>query len=211
MFKRTGRTANDNFMLGGIFVFLGGYAGVLTSMVLGHFVNCMTGNSTEIGMSIGHLDLHESSIYAFILFCFIFGAFLSTKIIENVSGGHRVIMLIESVALIGVIGAGETVGLFLAGLAMGMQNGMTTYTTWTEGGKIRSTHVTGTSTDIGVSLSEGDMEEFTFTVFQALVYFAGAVAGYFAFLKFDRLGFATVAVAVFSIATFDYIKEGLTS
>jgi len=211
MFNRTGRSTLDNFMLGGVFVFLGGYGGVLTSIILGHFVNCMTGNSTEVGVSLGFVDFHEALLFLFILICFIFGAFLSTKLINKYVKGHVYSMFIQSMALFLVVVSTETSGLFLAALAMGLQNGMTTYTSWTEGGKIRSTHVTGTTTDIGVSIAEGDKLETSFTIFQALVYLTGAVIGFYSATAFKHTSFAILGIAVLLIAGYDVIKRTIKS
>ena len=210
MFARENRTLWDNVKLGGVFVFLGGYVGVLTSMILGHFVNCMTGNSTETGMSLGHLNFQEFFMFAFIVCCFIFGTFSAAKLIDNTKRGHVWILIAESGILI-LLGSGILAvvpSLFLASLAMGLQNGMSTYTTWSAG-KVRTTHVTGTSTDIGVSLANGDMREFGFTVFQALTYLGGAIFGFFVAREFGELAFAMGGSAILLILVWDMLEQNL--
>lgn len=211
MFNCEDRNLWDNVKLGGIFVFMGGYTGVLTSVILGHFVNCMTGTVTETGVSIGELHLHEALVFFLVVSCFIFGAYTSAKIIDNQKRGHIKILIYEAVALIFVSilsGHHEEIALIFAGLAMGIQNGMTTYTTWTRG-KVRTTHVTGTSTDIGVSLATGDYRETGFTTFQAFTYLGGAVFGFYVARDFGAMAFFMNAVVLLLIALLDTAKNSL--
>ncbi len=210
MFNKENRTLWDNVKLGGIFVFLGGYIGILTSLILGHFVNCMTGNSTEIGMSLGHLNFHELALFAFILCCFVFGSFSSVKLIDKYKNGYMHILIIESLILVllGFEFIPITPALFLAAMAMGLQNGMTTYTTWGSG-KVRSTHVTGTSTDIGVSLANKDAREFGFTLFQALTYLVGAIAGFFVARQLGTLAFTLGGVTILAILLINFLEQSL--
>ncbi|MBI5789417.1 MAG: DUF1275 domain-containing protein [Candidatus Schekmanbacteria bacterium] len=208
MFKQEQRTLLDNVTLRGAFFFLGGYIGVLTFLILGYFANCMSGNAAKAGISLGNLDFHDFFLFAFIVTFFIFGAFLSTKIIDNSSRSHNAILVFESSILI-VIGTGflpVQSEIFLAALAMGLQNGMTTYTTWNTG-KVRTTHVTGTITDIGVFLANGDLRELGFTVFQALTYLTGAVSGFFVAQKFNHFAFVFGGIAILLIILLDYAKQ----
>ncbi len=209
MFQRETRTLWDNVRLGGIFLFFGGYMGVLTSLILGHFVNCMTGNSTEVGVSLAHPNFLEMFEFAGILGLFILGSFLSTKSLDRKKSGHISILLAEAVLLtvIGLIS--PTTGIFLAALAMGLQNGLSTYVTWTAG-KVRTTHVTGTTTDIGVALANKNWREFAFTIFQAITYFIGATMGFLMARQLDKLAFVLGAAAILVILLWDILEDSLS-
>ncbi len=202
MFSRKNRTDNENIALGAIFVFLGGYIGVATAFILNHFVNSMTGNSTEVGISFGFSEIEEGFVFLVIVCSFIFGTFLATKFLDKYENGYIHSLVLESILLFNVIFLPSTYALWLAALAMGLQNGMTTYITW-GCGKVRTTHVTGTSTDIGFSIAEKDKYEIGFTIMQALMYLFGGTVGYYASLRLDHMVFATAGVAILAIVMID--------
>ena len=133
------------------------------------FVTHVTGTATRVGLlgTRGSMWLE----YAIVLACFILGAGAAVACIEG--RHHRgktplyalplmiVATLIAGVAVAGHLGAfgpfGETVetgGDFLLlsvlAFAMGLQNASVTSTT---AGAIRTTHMTGPDTDLGVSLA----------------------------------------------------------
>jgi len=209
MFERHNRNLWDNVKLGGIFVFIGGFSGVLTSVILGHFVNCMTGTVTEAGVSFGETHFIEAMLFVTVACSFIFGAFTSTKTLDKHPRGHIKILFREAALLVLVALLAknhEHVALILAATAMGIQNGMTTYATWTRG-KVRSTHVTGTSTDIGVSLATGDYRETGFTIFQAFTYLSGAVIGYYVAISIGEDAFLLVSFVLVLLAMMDIAKN----
>ncbi|MBI5418062.1 DUF1275 domain-containing protein [Candidatus Poribacteria bacterium] len=210
MFKKDNRTFQDNLKLGGIFVFLGGYTGILTALILGHFVNCMSGNATETGISLGKKDIPEALLFCSIVLAFIFGAFLAAKAIDKIKYGYIPILITESILLISIRNFLNAPALVLSSLAMGLQNGLTSYTTWSSG-KIRTTHVTGTTTDIGVSLAKKDMHEIGFNVFQAIMYLSGAILAFFITRKFGNQAFTLAGIAILVILLVDtvhnYIKK----
>ncbi|MBI5207300.1 MAG: DUF1275 domain-containing protein [Candidatus Firestonebacteria bacterium] len=208
MFNRENRNHKDNTKLGGIFVFIGGYIGLLTGLLLGHSVNCMSGNITDTGITLATLDFHEAFLLFLVIFAFIFGAFLSAKILDNFKYGYLLILIIESILLFHVKFLLITQALLLASLAMGLQNGFTTYTTWEEG-KIRTTHITGTTTDIGVSLANKDFHETKFNLFQASMFFLGAIFAFFVAQKIGNTAFFLAGGMIILVLLIDSGKKFL--
>lgn len=204
MFRRKDRTLEDNFKLCGIFMFLGGYTGIVTAMILKRFVNCMSCNVTETGISLGSFDFKEAFLFGSIVTSFIIGAFLSAKALDMYKRGHVRILGTESAVLALAAFVPRNFGLIFAALGMGLQNGLTSYTTWSKG-RVRTTHVTGTTTDIGISLANGDIHTFYFTIFQASTYFAGAIIGFQATKIFGSYAFLIGAVFILAITMFDYL------
>jgi len=171
-------------------------------VLLGHFVNCMSGNATETGMSLGHMEFKDAIIFCSVVLFFIFGAFLSAKALDNHRHGHIPVLIGESFLLVLVRYMALTPALFMASMAMGLQNGLTTCTTW-ETGKVRTTHVTGTTTDIGVSLANRNLHETGFTVFQAVMYLGGAVFAFMVAHKVGGMAFTLGGAAILLILVVD--------
>jgi len=144
---------------------------------------------------------------------------------------HGVALLLESAALLLallLLGSNLVVGRFFAGFAMGLQNGVTTIYS---GALLRTTHMTGVVTDIGVVLGErihqaihalmGRTEErplvhtetWRLKVLVPLViaFYLGAVAGVQAFFAggIVALAFPTAATAAGGIAAILYDRHKL--
>lgn len=141
------------------------------------FVTHVTGTATQIGLDISSVLLMVD--YALVLGCFILGAALSIIGIEARArlGGRSwhaaplvavmaVLLLVTLLGQLGIFGAfgGEVEKasdfalLAILGFAMGMQNATVATST---GMMIRTTHLTGPATDLGVHLAlscltEGD-------------------------------------------------------
>lgn len=114
----------------------------------------MTGNDSLLGLALGKGDGAEALHWALTIAAFIIGATLSGIIVQQSTlklGRHYgVALMLESLLLfasVPLLDASNVVGLYLASMALGLQNGMvTTYS----GTLIRTTHVTGFFTDLGV-------------------------------------------------------------
>jgi len=162
------------FPLIGLWALLGFQAGFINSfgyLSCGRFVSHVTGFGTQIGMAIG-----ESKIWlaiellgfplSFIFGAFFSGLFTSARLERGMKPRYDLITLFLPliILIVGVAGSmgmfgtfGETlretrdfVLLFTLSFACGMQNGC--FATMTKG-QIRTTHLTGISTDIGTDLA----------------------------------------------------------
>ncbi|TCO77528.1 uncharacterized membrane protein YoaK (UPF0700 family) [Plasticicumulans lactativorans] len=140
---------------------LSGAAGFVNSIMLGFFhlpVSHLSGSVSKLGIDLVRGDHLDFVPIAQIFASFLFGAFLSGLIIGSSSlrPGRRYgyVLLLEGVLL-----GGAAIGLLqarwwsvlLAAAACGLQNAMaSTY----RGMILRTTHVSGVVTDIGVQLGQ---------------------------------------------------------
>lgn len=118
-------------------------------------VSHLSGASTLLAKAAVNSDFANAGHLAFIILCFLLGATLSSLIVGNESlrmGRHYgVALFVESLLLVGatlLLKEGSSYGHFLASAACGLQNAMaTTYS----GSVVRTTHVTGLVTDLGIA------------------------------------------------------------
>jgi uncharacterized membrane protein YoaK (UPF0700 family) len=136
-----------------------GTAGFINSIALGVFrspVSHMTGAVSYLGIQLAFWHGHEAIGTASIILAFMVGAALAGFVLgaeELGPGRHYGIALLVEGALLAsgmvVLMTGRPFGVALLGLACGLQNATTSSYC---GLMIRTTHVTGTVTDIGVML-----------------------------------------------------------
>lgn len=147
-----------------------GYLNAAGFLATGNYVSHVTGFGTQIGYSISHEDYLFGAELLIIPISFIFGSSVPSWILDwNFSKDkpakfHYVQFLITlGLAMIFIFGVTGNLGDFstekhdthdiiivgILCLVCGMKNGLTT---WATGGKIRTTHLTGLSTDIGLNL-----------------------------------------------------------
>jgi uncharacterized membrane protein YoaK (UPF0700 family) len=148
-------------------------AGLLNAagfLIVGSYVSHVTGFGTQVGIAFGHEEYTFGVELLLIPLTFIGGALITSLILdrnyskENLPNYPIVQLLITT--LIGIISLCFSFGYFeiasLGGkdeksilliamlcLICGLKNGLTT---WASHGKIRTTHLTGLSTDIGLHL-----------------------------------------------------------
>ncbi|MGB6008871.1 YoaK family protein [Castellaniella sp.] len=116
----------------------------------------LTGNATQLGIAISAGDWLQIAHWALTIGAFVLGATISGMIVRQntLQLGRRygLAMLLESALLFGavpLIDAAHLSGLYLASMAMGLQNGMVSAYS---GAVIRTSHVTGIFTDLGMYL-----------------------------------------------------------
>ena len=157
-----------------LWALLGFQAGFLNAfgfLSCGWFVSHVTGIGTQIGMSVGQNNIwYEFELVGFPL-AFIFGAFVSgyftsarlerglaplyDRILLVIPTGIALLMIAGGRGLFGLFGEGliqwhDFVLLYSLTFICGLQNGCIAVLTK---GQIRTTHMTGISTDIGTDLS----------------------------------------------------------
>lgn len=119
-------------------------------------VTHLTGNLTALGADVAAGDYRHAGHLALLIAAFFGGAVLSGVLIRDtklrVGRRYGVALLLESgliVAAVPALGQGQAVGLYLLAGAAGLQNAMvTTYSS----AIVRTTHVTGLVTDLGITL-----------------------------------------------------------
>jgi uncharacterized membrane protein YoaK (UPF0700 family) len=139
---------------------LAGNAGSVNAIALLGFnhqgVSHLTGSSTLLGVELAQGHLPEVLHLAAIVLSFVVGAAASGFAIgnESLKLGRRYSLALFSEALLLLLAtyfldAGSNLGHYLASAACGLQNAMaSTYS----GAVIRTTHVTGLFTDLGITI-----------------------------------------------------------
>lgn len=119
-------------------------------------VSHLTGTSTFLSLALANQNLQEALHLIFVMLSFVVGASYSGIIIGNTAlklGRRYSVALITESLLLFIsmlyLNHGSSVGHFFASAACGLQNAMTsTYS----GAIVRTTHVSGLFTDLGVAL-----------------------------------------------------------
>jgi uncharacterized membrane protein YoaK (UPF0700 family) len=150
---------------------IAGYTNTISIIACGQVISHQSGNSTHIGKAIGELILGESNAgrdaryYGFLVGMFVLGAVCSAFLTEGARRAGRASKYVLPISLEGIllsiflllllvhphVAAGDARDLYLltgvAALAMGLQNATITKIS---GAIVRTTHVTGVLTDIGL-------------------------------------------------------------
>ena len=184
---------------------LAAVAGALNTAVfraVGFFAANMTGNVSSLSDRLASGDLELAAAFLSIVLAFIGGAAVSTLLVDagrrrRQRGVYAFIILVEAV-LLGLLGCGELWlppivrgPLLVVGVSflMGLQNAVATRIS---GARVRTTHVSGMSTDIGIALgtlidvargreprasAEGDRARLGLHAITLVSFCAGGVAG----------------------------------
>ncbi|HET7929918.1 MAG TPA: YoaK family protein [Rhodanobacteraceae bacterium] len=141
----------------GVLAFIAGLVNAVGYLGFRHeSISNMTGNASLLGIAAGRADVGELVHWLFAIAAFVLGNMLSGMIVQQstLKLGRRygVCLVLESLLLFAAIpflDASNSTGLYLASVGMGLQNGMVSAYS---GALIRTTHVTGIFTDMGIYL-----------------------------------------------------------
>jgi uncharacterized membrane protein YoaK (UPF0700 family) len=232
MFRHKGnrRTYIHNLRLASVLSLIAGLVNVtgvlsintLTTNVTGHFAYFSEG--LVLKNYLGAL-----SYLLFILF-FLLGSITSNVLIEVVSrrkpsASHTLPMIIEALILVFISfykdlfdkSVNPTVVACALLFAMGLQNSLVTQVS---GSKVRTTHLTGLFTDLGIEFSQlffyrkpAEIERLSKSIYLRLMiigsFFAGCVAGGFLFKICDLKTLVFAAVALILAMSYDTIRYRL--
>lgn len=197
--------------IGGFFLALN--AGFINAIGLLGFkhqaVSHLTGTSTFLSLAIARSETQEILHLLIVLISFVLGAAFSGMVIGNTAlqlgRRYSVALMVESLLLfvsMYFLNHGSSVGHFFASAACGLQNAMTsTYS----GAVVRTTHVSGLFTDLGVALGlrfrgqKADTRKISLYLILITGFVLGGVAGSLAFASFQfsaMLAPATLAAAI---------------
>jgi uncharacterized membrane protein YoaK (UPF0700 family) len=207
--------------IGGFFLAL--IAGSVNAIALRGFnhqgVSHLSGSSTLLGVELAAGNLPEVLHLALILLSFVFGAVVSGFVIggESLRLGRRygVALLAESALLLSAmifLNRGSLLGHYLASGACGLQNAMTSTFS---GAVVRTTHVTGLFTDLGVTLGlwlrgqQADQRRVVLYFTLIAGFILGGVLGAMGFSawRFDSLIAPAALAAAIAIAYLLYWKR----
>jgi uncharacterized membrane protein YoaK (UPF0700 family) len=154
----------------------------------------LTGTTTLLGTAIGQGDVAAMLHFAALIGAFVAGCVASGVIIQDstlrLGRRYGVVLAVEAlllVAAVPLLGAGQVAGEYLASAACGLQNAMaSTYS----GAVLRTTHFSGTLTDLGIFLGHRlrglpvDTRRVRLLLALVSAFLAGAVAGTWLFQAF---------------------------
>ena len=173
-------------------------------------VSHLTGTSTYLSLAVANGSGSEIVHLLLVMASFVIGAAYSGVVIGNTAlklGRHYSVALVtESVLLFAsmfLLNSGSSVGHFFASAACGLQNAMTsTYS----GAVVRTTHVSGIFTDLGVALGlrlRGQMADARKIILYLVLiagFIVGGVAGSLAFAHFSFSAMLAPGVMTAAIA-----------
>lgn len=167
MFKHRGdqRTFAHNIRLAALLSFIAGMVNISGVLSVKTLTTNVTGHFAFFAEEFMKKNYANAFIFLFYILCFLMGAFVSNLLIEitlriRPKIAHAAPMIIEIILLILVGSFGKRAELFDASgqliacvllFAMGIQNSLVTQIS---DSKVRTTHLTGLFTDLGIELSQ---------------------------------------------------------
>ena len=144
---------------GGVLAFIAGIVNAAGYLGFRHqAITNLTGSTTLLGTSLGLADGPEALHWGLSVAAFVFGAVLSGMIVQQqtlrLGRRYGAALVLESMLLfaaVPLLHANQSSGIYLASIAIGLQNGMaSTYS----GMVFRTTHVSGMFTDLGIYVGQ---------------------------------------------------------
>ncbi|WP_179354300.1 YoaK family protein [Winogradskyella vidalii] len=164
MFRHQGtsRTLKHNLRIATILSFVAGVVNVTGFLAFSQLTTNVTGHFALFISDVANFEFWRGTIYFLYIFSFLFGSFLSSFLIEQFNGNRQLNVfvlptLIECAILISVAISSHIWGILYSDLivcllllAMGLQN---SFVTKISNAVVRTTHLTGLFTDLGIELS----------------------------------------------------------
>lgn len=165
MFRHQGksRTLKHNLRIATILSFVAGIVNVVGFLEFKQLTTNVTGHFALFINDVARFEVWKGTVYFLYIFSFLFGSFLSSFLIEKFKENKQLNVfvlptLIECLVLISVTVAANisvftTPDLIVCALlfAMGLQNSLVTKIS---DAVVRTTHLTGLFTDLGIELSQ---------------------------------------------------------
>ncbi|WP_228851762.1 YoaK family protein [Aegicerativicinus sediminis] len=165
MFRHQGksRTLKHNLRIATILSFVAGIVNVTGFLEFKQLTTNVTGHFALFINDVAEFEVWKGTIYFLYFFSFLFGAFISSLLIEKYRDNRKLNVfviptIIESAILISIpivynVPLFKNVDLIVCSLlfAMGLQN---SFVTKISNAVVRTTHLTGLFTDLGIELSQ---------------------------------------------------------
>ena len=165
MFKHKGhqRTMKHNLRIASLLSFVAGIVNVAGLLAVQRLTTNVTGHFAFFVDEVFKLNFWEGFIYFLFVFSFLSGSFISNLMIEIISRKNDNLiyiipviiesLILFSVAIFGEFLVSENSNLLACSLlfAMGLQNSLVTSIS---SAVVRTTHLTGLFTDLGIELSQ---------------------------------------------------------
>lgn len=205
---------------GGVLAFIAGTVNAIGFLGFEHqFITHLTGTTTSLGIAVAAGDHHLAERMASFIVAFVLGAALSGAIIRQTALElglrYGLVLCIEAILLVfGIVllDRGTLAGYLVVSGAMGLQNAMTsTYS----GAVVRTTHLSGIMTGLGVMLGHWvrrlpvDTLKLTLLLTLAGGFWLGAVVGalLFRWVAFDGLLMPAVLTGATGLAYAWYCRR----
>ncbi|QQA41573.1 YoaK family protein [Pelagovum pacificum] len=155
------RTERIDVTLAGILSFIAGALNAVGFLIAGSFTANMTGNVSAFADELAEGAIRTALSFGGLIVAFIFGAALAAGAIQygerrKLRSIYAVAILVEGVILLGIGAAllrwsstGDGPLMLALSFVMGLQNAATTLISQS---RVRTTHVSGMATDIGIEL-----------------------------------------------------------
>lgn len=236
MFRHEGpsRSHRANEILAASLALIAGYVNAVGFTLLGAFTSHVTGNVGRFGDDVARADI-SAAIFAAVLVATFFAGSIATTLILSVrrrrtAFGYGIVLVVEAVLLVAFaispfpprdLSTARLVDAHAAMLcaAMGLQNAMVTRLS---GAVVRTTHLTGVITDLGIEIGRWARwifrgrdkridrpvpEQGILLVTIAVGFTGGTVGGAAAALAWDRWATVLPAVAVVAAAIQAFTSE----
>ncbi|QDO95095.1 DUF1275 domain-containing protein [Formosa sediminum] len=225
MFRHQGksRTLKHNLRIATILSFVAGVVNVSGYLAFKQLTTNVTGHFALFIKDVEHLEFWRGTIYFIYIFSFLCGSFISSVLIENFKANKQLNVfvwptLLECLILIS-IGALSNFVTFtspniivcLLLLAMGIQN---SFVTKISNAVVRTTHLTGLFTDLGIDLSqlffpklhhnrEKLKSNIKLRIFIILFFFSGGLIGGFMYSELQfKLNTLLIAAIILIVSLF---------
>ncbi len=160
------RSFRENVELGTLLAFVAGIVNTVAFLQFGTFVSHISGHATRAAVEYTETNTDAAYVFFLEMMFFIFGAFATSFLLRGHTAAYARVkytwpIMIEASLILIFLGLMHFSGrlwfhlgnisltTLLLSLAMGMQNAMLRQTS---GAIIRTTHMTGVATDIGIEL-----------------------------------------------------------
>lgn len=222
------RSLNDNIQLGTLTAFSAGMVNIGSLLLFFSFSSNVTGHYAILASEIVSGNLYQIAVVFAWIFLFFFGSFTSNFIVihfnkKNQYLAHAIPLILEIICLltVGIYGQyfyAETLTesealLALMLYAMGLQNGLTASIS---NFSVKTTHLTGTTTDLGILFSMFTKAEYRnnkelrgkakLLLYIATFYLTGAVVAGFTYMALGFKMFYVVSALLVVIIFYDMYK-----
>jgi uncharacterized membrane protein YoaK (UPF0700 family) len=212
----------------GVLAMIAGFVNAVALLILAVPVGNLTGVTTQLGMDTAHPWRYESHVLGAILLGFLVGAAIAGALLAPTTGltGARpasVLSIEAALLLLAAIGAEESdvkaliaeagieltaIQALFAAAALGLQNGLTSSF---RGMSVRTTHFTGTVTDLGLMLGRSrqhgiDKWKAAILTTTLLLFLAGGIAGIVAGARFGGYALLVPALTCVAVAAANVVK-----
>lgn len=228
MFRHKGKTRTliHNLRIASLLSFVAGFVNVAGFLAVQRLTTNVTGHFAFLVEEIFKLNLWQGFVYFLYIFFFFLGSFVSNFLIELISrkDDHYIYVVPASIECLILFAIGFWGQLSLVNnpniiafsllFAMGLQNSLVTTIS---SATVRTTHLTGLFTDLGIELSQlffyrkKEQRDILISSIKLRLtiisfFFIGGIAGGVLYTKFELHSLIFAASALVAGLVYDYIK-----